>query len=372
MSKREFGGLSINLGLNLDELSGGTQPTGTQPTGTQPTGTSGGETSSYNKGQYTDMPIAQVPSDPRASATSKQLQTMNMYTTEDEGNDLNRHGKRQNQIVDDFAMTPEQWYKMYGYWNWNLAKNNPNGNLNNRSFNTTLSQSRLADAFNNQRHWRAAKIGRRTNSGFGTNEYQEGYSEKWQPIETQEMRQMRADERLDEQARSRQVNRAENIQDYPLELQKMADKVKSDLTRYASQTGIDLQRTMQAGKWNAEYGQSWSTYWSNFMNKFSQELSLDIRDRVMTKISQLKYPFSQIYASLSGGMAPNPAVMTAYQYLNALTEGVSDPKEAAFLQIGGLSMLSGMLMSPVLNGFNSMFNGALPFLNLPHETPPTD
>lgn len=309
----------------------------------------------YDTDKYTDVTIADVPSDPRNDATKKQAETLNMYTDEKAADDLKLHSDRQGQIVDNFAMTPEQWYKMYGYWNWNLAKNNPNSNLNNRSFGRTIAQSRVADALNNRRHWRAAKIGRRTNSGFGTNEYREGYSERWEPITTQEMRQMRTNERLDEATRQRQIRRSEDIQDYPLELQKQADRLRQDITKYASQSGIDLQRAMQAGKWQAEYGNSWQTYWSNFMNKFSRELDLNIRDRVMQKISRLGYPFSQIYASLSGGMAPNPLISAAYQYINEAMASVTDPREKVAIGTAALSSLAGIVGAQAFNTFNAGF-----------------
>ena len=297
--------------------------------------------------------IADVDVDERATATEKQKETLDMYNDEAVAKDLNTHAGRQQQIVDDFALDPQQWYKMYGYWNWNLAKNNPNGNLNDRTASQTLSASRLADALNNKRHWRAAKIGRRTNSSFGTNEYTPGYSERWEPIETQETRQMRANEQMDLAARQRQINRAENIQDYPLELQKQKDRLSAEMTKYASQTGIDLQRAMQAGKWQAEYGQSWNSYWSNFMNKFSRELDLDIRDRVMAKIANLKYPYSQIYAQLSGGMAPNPLIDAAWQYIETLRSSTNNPREQAAIGLGGLSALAGMFGGQTVNTFKN-------------------
>ena len=299
--------------------------------------------------------IANIPADARATAVEKQKETNAMYNNKQQQEDLDTHTGRQSQIVNDFAMTPEQWYKMYGYWDWNLAKDNPNGNLNNRTYGQTLSASRLADALNNKRHWRAAKIGRRTNSSFGTNEYTPGYSERWEPIETQETRQMRANEAMDLAARQRQVNRAENIQDYPLELQKMADRTRSELAKYASQTGIDLQRAMQASKWQAEYGKSWDTYWTNFVTKFSRELDLDIRDRVMQKIANLQYPFSQIYASLSGGMAPNPIVTTAWQYIQSVADDISDPKTKATFMTAAMALLTGVLGSQTMGVFNNVF-----------------
>ena len=313
------------------------------------------ERANYNPDTYTDHGISNVPGDPRAKAVEKQAETNAMYTDEDAAKDLATHANRQNQIVDNFAMTPEQWYKMYGYWDWNLAKNNPNGNLNNRSFGSTLAQSRIADALNNQRHWRAAKIGRRTNSNFGTNEYQEGRSERWDPIETQETRQMRADERLDAQAGQRQINRSENIQDYPLELQKQSDRLQQELTKFVSQTDINLQRAMQDGKWRAEYGDSWQTYWSNFVTKFSKELDLNIRDRVMQKIARLGYPFSQIYASLNGGIAPNPLISAAYQYINEAAADITDPKEKSSVIAGAYASLAGILDAQIKNTVNSEF-----------------
>ena len=87
--------------------------------------------------------IADVDMDERATATEKQKETLDMYNDEAVAKDLNTHAGRQQQIVDDFALDPQQWYKMYGYWNWNLAKNNPNGNLNDRTASQTLSASRF-------------------------------------------------------------------------------------------------------------------------------------------------------------------------------------------------------------------------------------
>lgn len=359
---KHFGELTLDiLGPHEADTSANQQSTtvDNQSSTNQQTAAEKKAKGNYNPDTYTDTSISEVPNDPRTSAINKQAETNAMYSDEDAAKDLATHANRQNQIVDNFALTPEQWYKMYGYWDWNLARNNPNGNLNNRTFGRTLALSRVADALNNQRHWRAAKIGRRTNSGFGTNEYQEGHSERWEPVETQETRQMRANERLDELTRQRQINRSENIQDYPLELQKQSDRLNQELTKYASQTGIDLQRTMQAGKWQAEYGNSWQTYWSNFMTKFSRELDLDIRDRVMQKIARLGYPFSQIYASLSGGMAPNPLITTAYQYINEAMAGETDSKAKAAIAMAAMSSLSGMLGAQVFNTARAGFGNWL-------------
>lgn len=276
------------------------------------------------------------------------------YTEPQRKQDLDENRVNQDNVTDAFAMTPEQWYKMYGYWNWDLAKNKPNGNLNNRSFGRTMYQSRLADALNNQRHWKAAKIGRRTNSGFGTNEFQEGYSERWEPIETQETRQMRANERLDEEARQRQIKRAEDIKDYPLELQKRADQYKQQLAYYQSQTGVDLNRLIQKGVFDSEYSQSWNTYWNNYVTRFATELGLDAKDRVFQKAINLKYPFSQVYAYLHAGInVPNPVISAAWETVQSFASQFEDPEMRAKAYALGGGWLMGPMASAIGQGFTS-------------------
>ena len=287
----------------------------------------------------------------KADAVQKQKETNAMYTNKQQQQDLDTHTGRQNQIVDDFAMTPEQWYKMYGYWNWNLAKDNPNGNLNNRTYGQTLSASRLADALNNKRHWKPTDIGYRTSGIAGTQALQRGYSERWEPIETQETRQMRANEAMDIAARQRQVNRAENIQDYPLELQKLSDHTRSELTKYASQTGIDLQRAMQASKWKAEYGDSWQTYWTNSVTEFTRELDLRIKEKVYSKLVNLEYPFRQAWAALNGGAAFNPVEQAMWQNITSATAGISDPAVKSAIMMFTATELAGMGFKQAGEGF---------------------
>lgn len=252
-----------------------------------------------------------------ADASEIANKARNQYTEPQRKQDLEEHRANQDVITDNFALSPEQWFKMYNYWNWDLAKNNPVGNLNNRSFNKTLYQSRLADALNNQRHWSAAKIGRRTNSSFGTNELQEGSSERWEPIETQETRQMRANEHLDELTRQRQINRSENIQDYPLELQKNADSLKQQLANYQAQTGIDLNRLVQKSIIDQEYSQSFQTYWQNLTTRFAKELDLNIKDRIVQKAMNMQYPWSQLYAYVQAGVqVPSELSAATEEYIN--------------------------------------------------------
>lgn len=254
--------------------------------------------------------------DARNDASKTQKKAEGQYTQDDAQEDLDTHAARQTAVADDYTMTPEQWFKMYGYWNWNLAKHNPNGNLNNRSFGKTLGLSRLADALNNQRHWRAAQIGRRTNSGFGTHEYTPGYSERWEPIETQEMRQMRANERMDETQRNRQIKRAEDVQDYPLELQRMTDQSRMRINEQVSSSLIELERAFQKGTYSAEYEQSWQNFWQNFAFAFSAEFPIQLRTQIFNKLNNMSPSARQLFMSvLSMGGTFNEAfnvLMDAY------------------------------------------------------------
>lgn len=239
-------------------------------------------------------------------AGKKKDDTIKLYGEEEQDADNAKSTSRQDAITDSFAMSPDEWFKMYGYWNWNLAKDNPNGNLNGKTFTNTLGLSRLADALNNRRHWRAAKIGRRTNSSFGTNEYQEGHSERWEPIETQEMRQMRANEQVDAQARARQVNRAENIQDYPLESRKAADAAKRGIATVLSQSEISAKRHMQQTKFDKEYAASWDEYWNELLNAFTTNMPYYLKEKVYQKLINLRGEYRQMYAKFMGmGGAPD-------------------------------------------------------------------
>ena len=130
-------------------------------------------------------------------------------------------------------------------YNQNLATNPVDGRLNGKTFKNTLNASRAADRLNNTRWWQPADIGvRHTNGG---DRVQQGHGERFEPIETQETRQMRADERIDEQSRMRDVGRKHDVKDYSLEQYKQLDRIDMDLTRQ-----------LTVGK--AQIDQAWQNY----------------------------------------------------------------------------------------------------------------
>lgn len=223
----------------------------------------GGNVSSLNQ----DLSVGLDPKD------SKKRQRDN-YTNEQQDQDLSTWNKRLNDYTSKFIDNPQDWYRLYNYWNWNLGKNNPDGNLNNKAFSDTLLQSRLADALNNERHIKLGKLGYRTNSSFGSEASQLPGTERWEPIETQEMRQMRANEEMDKAARQRQVGRAQNIQDYPFTLQQAQDQ--ANLTNMAdlAKNVRDIERMIQETDISTVQGQSWQTYWQSKLNAYQKNLEI--------------------------------------------------------------------------------------------------
>lgn len=106
---------------------------------------------------------------------------------------------------------------MYDY-NTNVARENRYGeNLNGMSFNATRNLSRAADRLNNREWWNGGEAGAysfRNGTVSGSN----GFAYKKQPIETQEMRQMRMQEGLENQQLNADLNRADKVRNRPVEL----------------------------------------------------------------------------------------------------------------------------------------------------------
>lgn len=276
------------LYIDIDKLTGGT----------------GGGGSPKNYTSVATTNIAKLPNVTPKSATSVADSYRDIFTEDDADKYLNRSKERQSDIDSSFTDNPKEWYRRYRYWDRNLAQDNPRGNLNNMAFRDTAFRSRIADALNNERHLKPTDIGRRTlhMGATGTGADQAG-SERWEPIETQEMRQMRANERLDEMTRGYDIERQKRIEDYPQVLREEMDKVNRELAKYSTQTGIDTERLMQRAVQAAEYTNSWNTYWNAIQQAFAQEYGLDISERVFSKLASIDdYPLRQMYAYFKSGM----------------------------------------------------------------------
>lgn len=126
--------------------------------------------------------------------------------------------------------------------------------LNGRSFNKTLAYSRLADAYNNTRHLKATDIGRRTlhYGATGTGADNAG-SERWQPIETQEMRQMRENEAINAKARGYDVDRQNRVKNYAYDLSRDIDAENLNQNRGERDTIRAIWAGLAQGTISVEY-----------------------------------------------------------------------------------------------------------------------
>jgi hypothetical protein len=159
-------------------------------------------------------------------------------------------------------------------WQHNHGKGNYRGNLNNKSFEQTLNLSRAADALNNSRHWDPGTMGRTTNSKFGSQAAQMGKSERWEPIETQEMRQMRQNEEMEKQVRERDVKRQGDTQDYALDLQKKADEARFNMSQALNMSDKDVEQALRQAAINVNMNLPAQTRASQMITNFAEELKL--------------------------------------------------------------------------------------------------
>ena len=301
-------------------------------------------------------PVDLSSEDRRADANTVRQDMNNMYTNAAQNADISTASDRQENVLN--GLTPQQFYKLYGYWDWNLAKNNPNGNLNNKTYNNTLYNSRLADAFNNRKYWKAARIGHRTNSSFGSTGIQQGQAIQYAPIATQEARQQRANEQVEMLARQGQQALATAMQGYKFNVQQGADKIRQGLADYISKNQIDLSKHVQESVWDKQYNGSFDAYWNNQMKRFATELDMDVKNWGLETMARLEPPLKQMYASLNGAAAPDFFTDVAYQYLNtALADCEPGSEEYSAKLMSAIEVITGLFGEAVGTALSNMFTG---------------
>jgi len=151
----------------------------------------------------------------------------------------------------DKRTTPEYKSKLDPQWNQNLAQQ---GQLTGRGFTHNLQLSRLADAYNNRRHLKATDIGHRTlhygTTGTGADN---AGSERWQPIETQEMRQMRENEAINKQVRQNDVERQNKVRNYAYDLNNKIDNQNLGYVDYERKGTTGLLFDIERARIDSEY-----------------------------------------------------------------------------------------------------------------------
>lgn len=274
------------------------------------------------------------------------------------------HTANQENIWSAYVNDPRRWFDNYKYWNWNLAKNNPRGDLNNRSYRSTLNMSRMADALNNRRHLKPTDIGHRTlhYGSTGTGAEQAG-SERWEPIETQEIRQMRANETLDKTARGFDVQRQANIENYPLELQKMRDQAVSQMATYVGKNQEDIYRAAQKAILDTQYIQNENLAYKARFEQFLMELGLDKSDKIFKALSGIQGTMRQFMANIYASGAITPTIIQEYEdrflqkLMNNMT-GFSDREKMemfAYAKMFNSMDLSGANISALRDSLDNVF-----------------
>lgn len=242
-------------------------------------------------------------------------------------------------------------------YNKNQAKNNVQGNLNRLSFNDTLDQSRKADALNNRRWWRGEDIGARTNSGFGSSGVGIGRSTKYEPIETEEMRQMAANRKLDEYTRNRQIGRAETAKDYNQRLQENADTLRFELASRIGMSEVDLLRSMQNAAFSVKYTEPNRNYISTVAQNMIQRLALENKNEVIQLAAKL-YKDNPVWADnyisnmLAGNMPSLKDSIESKAYTKILAAAGNDPIKAEQLMNGLQLVLNTMMINQYAGGFS--------------------
>lgn len=163
--------------------------------------------------------------------------------------------ERKKELEDEYAKDMTTYTPTAGT---DISTADPFGNYNNLSWEDTLRLSRLADAYNSQRHWEKGKI---SLDGTGAeNRYVQNT-----PIETEEMRRAGNVRNLNMQQAQYTLGRNNEALAYKLDLAKMFDGTANQA--YAAY--MDIQRN------HADYVRR-ARYDEQFRKKYEQELQKDI------------------------------------------------------------------------------------------------
>lgn len=242
-------------------------------------------------------------------------------------------------------------------YNKNQAKNGVQGNLNRLNFNDTLDLSRKADALNNRHWWRGEDIGARTNSGFGSSGVGIGRSTRYEPVETEEMRQMSANRKLDEYARNRQIGRAETAKDYNQRLQENADKLRFELASRIGMSEVDLLRNMQNAAFSVKYTEPNRNYISTVAQNMIQRLALENKNEVIQLAAKL-YKDNPVWADnyisnmLAGNMPSLKDSIESKAYSKILAAAGNDPVKASEYMNALQLVLNTMMINQYAGGFS--------------------
>lgn len=266
---------------------------------------------------------------------------------------IRSYGDRAQQSIAESA------YSRYGdmdpYWNYNHARNNIRGNINGMNYYQTLNRSRLADSLNNKFHAMPTDIGSRAVTGEGISGSGTGVEgatpKQWQPITTQEMRQMRANERLDESARMGDQSLANKVRGYGYELQSSADRNKQQLAQQLGIADIEVNKALRNAMISVDVNLNEQTRMGQIAQRFAQELALEVKDRGLRNVLQMYLDdpaFTGLVAQTYLGIYSVPDMMqiltsSIVTNLQRGSNPYADPEEAMMNVTQAQRVMQGML-----------------------------
>jgi hypothetical protein len=161
--------------------------------------------------------------------------------------------------------------------------------MTDKNYQETLRLSRLADALNNQYFLSPGTPGVHHAGRLGTVDRAETYGTPFKmPVETQEMREMRRGEELNQEAAQREIKRQQDAQDLSVAWQQL--QVLEDVARTRALTEEEARRRNEL--WdtvlNQQYTDPYKRYWDRQDYKFKEQLAkLDIPNAQYNAVNDL-------------------------------------------------------------------------------------
>ena len=176
-----------------------------------------------------------------------------------------------------------------------VSTQDPFGNYNNMGWEDTLRMSRLADAYNSQRHWEKGRI---SLDGTGAdNRYVQNT-----PVQTEEQRRAGITRDLNKQQAQLTLERNNASLAYPLELQKMFDKTSDDAYRASMEIQRNWADNARRARFDAQFRQEYAQALQKDLMFWSQEMSQYQNNKVATIIWNMMESDPQFAAWLSTNM----------------------------------------------------------------------
>lgn len=154
------------------------------------------------------------------------------------------------------------------FWNINQAWQDKYGNLNKKGYDSTLALSRLADTINSRYYSAPSQIGTTAESSSV------GGLMQLNPIETQEMRQMRSNEAAADLARQESIKLQSDTQRIAYDAQRLAMNANAKLAETIGLSEVEINRAWQNAIMQNEYTQVSEAYWREVIMDYGEQLAV--------------------------------------------------------------------------------------------------